>query len=209
VKATDGNVEIAGFTVRLAFSAVLAVNRGPVTTYVLGLGNVLMGDDAFGPTVVHAFHQKYEVDGDVEVVDLGTPGLDLTPWFADARHVIVVDTVQAPLPPGTLRLYEKRDLAQHAPCARVSPHDPGVRETLATLEFAGRAPEDVTIIGVVPARTALTTTLSAPVAAAVPGAVEAVAAALERSGCTVEPRLDPAVPLLQHRPWWLAAAVAG
>jgi hydrogenase maturation protease len=179
------------------------------TIYVLGLGNVLMGDDAFGPTVVHAFHQKYQVDGDVEVIDLGTPGLDLTPWFADARHVIVVDSVHAPLPPGTLRLYEKRDLAKHAPCARVSPHDPGVRETLATLEFAGRAPEDVTIIGVVPARTALTTSLSEPVAAAVPAALEAIAAALQRSGCAVQPRLEPAVPLLQQPPWWAAAAVAG
>jgi hydrogenase maturation protease len=175
------------------------------TTYVLGLGNVLMGDDAFGPAVVRAFDEQYAVGGEVEIVDAGTPGLDLTPWFADARHVIVVDTVNAPLPPGALRLYDKRDLTKHAPCARVSPHDPGVREMLATLELAGRAPEAVTIIGVVPSRIALSTALSALVVAAVPGAVAAIAAALERTGCVVRPRLlRPGQPI-DARPWWSVA----
>jgi hydrogenase maturation protease len=176
------------------------------TTYVLGLGNVLMGDDGFGPTVVHAFQRDCQVDGDVEVVDLGTPGLDLTPWFADAGHVIVIDTVSAPLPSGTLCVYEKSDLAKHAPCARVSPHDPGVRETVATLEFAGRAPREVTIIGVVPQTTALSTELSAPVTAALPEAVEAVAAALERSGLRVRRCGQPSGPLRQSPAWWMTPA---
>ena len=47
------------------------------TTYVLGLGNVLMGDDGFGPAVVQAFEAEYVVGPDVSVIDLGTPGLDL------------------------------------------------------------------------------------------------------------------------------------
>jgi len=119
-------------------------------TYVLGLGNTLMGDDGFGPAVVHEFEDTYEFDEGVEVVDLGTPGLDLTPWFADTPHIIIVDTVKAALPPGSMRLYEKDDVMKHAPLARVSPHDPGVKETLATLDFADRAPETVTVIGAVP-----------------------------------------------------------
>ncbi|HUR35087.1 MAG TPA: hydrogenase maturation protease, partial [Vicinamibacterales bacterium] len=108
-------------------------------TYVLGLGNVLMGDDGFGPAVVRAFLERYDVESDVEVVDLGTPGLDLTPWMADADHVILVDTVKAALAPGSLRIYDKADLTRQAPFARTGPHDPGVRECVLTLEFAGRA----------------------------------------------------------------------
>ena len=42
------------------------------TIYVLGLGNVLMGDDGVGPAVVRAFEAEYIVPPDVEVVDLGT-----------------------------------------------------------------------------------------------------------------------------------------
>jgi Ni,Fe-hydrogenase maturation factor len=31
------------------------------TTYVLGLGNVLMGDDGVGPAVLRAFEEQYVV----------------------------------------------------------------------------------------------------------------------------------------------------
>jgi hydrogenase maturation protease len=161
-----------------------------------------MGDDGFGPAVVQAFDAQYVATPDVEVVDLGTPGLDLTPWLADAQHVILVDTVKADLPPGTLRLYDKRDLVRHPPFARVSPHDPGVKETILTLEFAGRAPHELTLIGVVPASSDMGTELSAPVAASVSRAVQAVVAALERIGCRVQRRIEPPVPLVRHRPWW-------
>lgn len=106
---------------------------------VLGLGNVLMGDDGFGPAVVRAFEETYDAGPEVCVVDIGTPGLDLTPWLADVEHLIVVDTVASDLAPGTLRLYDKNDVLRHASAARVGPHDPGLKEALGALEF-GRAP---------------------------------------------------------------------
>src|SRR4029079_13403803 len=86
--------------------------EGPLmpTTYVLSLGNVLMSDDGLGPAVLRAFEQHYVVGPDVLVEDLGTPGLDLSPWLADAERVILIDTVKAPLPPGSIRLYGKVDL---------------------------------------------------------------------------------------------------
>ena len=159
-------------------------------TYVLGLGNTLMGDDGFGPAVVREFEETYEFDESVEVVDLGTPGLDLTPWFADVSHIIIVDTVKAALPPGSVRIYEKDEVMKHAPLARVSPHDPGVKETLATLDFAGRAPETVTVIGAVPGLVGLSLELSQPVQLAVPGAVQAIRTILERFGHTVRLKAD-------------------
>ena len=161
-------------------------------TYVLGLGNTLMGDDGFGPAVVREFEDTYEFDEGIEVVDLGTPGLDLTPWFADTPHIIIVDTVKAALPPGSMRLYEKDDVMKHAPLARVSPHDPGVKETLATLDFAGRAPETVTVIGAVPGLVRMSLELSQPLQLAVPGAVHAICTNLERFGHKVHLKSDKA-----------------
>ena len=172
-------------------------------THVLSLGNVLMSDDGLGPAVLRAFEEQYVVGPDVEVMDLGTPGLDLSPWLADADHVILIDTVKAPLPPGSLRLYKKADLLSRLPAARVSPHDPGVKETLLTLEFAGRAPREIELIGVVPAVTTMGLELSAEVAAAVPAAVLAVVAALERAGADVRRRAEP----LAHEPWWNTGGV--
>jgi hydrogenase maturation protease len=161
------------------------------TTYVLGLGNVLMGDDGFGPAVVHAFESTYAVGPDVGVVDLGTPGLDLVPWLIDTPRVILVDTVKAKLPPGALRIYDKADVLRYAPSVRVGPHDPGVKEALLALEFAGRAPGELTLIGAVPARTEMALELSDELKAAVPHAAAAVADALERWGIALERRPEP------------------
>ena len=133
-------------------------------------------------------------------MDLGTPGLDLSPWLADADHVILIDTVKASLPPGSVRLYKKSDLLGRAPDVRVSPHDPGVKETLLALEFAGRAPREIALIGVVPDVTTMGLELTPAVAAAVPAAVHAVVAALERAGVTVSPRTVP----VARAPWWSA-----
>lgn len=182
---------------------VLFPTLRPVT-YVLGLGNVLMGDDGFGPAVVRAFEEAYIVGSNVTVADLGTPGLDLMPWLADAGHVIIADTITGDLPPGTLRLYTKRDLLRHAPSARVSPHDPGLKEAILALEFAGRAPRAMTIVGIVPERIGLGLELSTAAHDAVPSAVDAIVAALKHDGTPVARR---AVPSLDH-PWWLRSSAS-
>ena len=168
------------------------------TTYVLSLGNVLMSDDGLGPAVLRAFAAQYVVGPDVEMNDLGTPGLDLSPWLADADHVILIDTVKADLPPGSLRLYGKENLLGRAPGLRVSPHDPGVKETLLALDFAGRAPRAIDLIGVVPGVTTMGLELTPAVAAAVQAAVHAIVAALERAGTAVCARPKP----LAIDPWW-------
>jgi hydrogenase maturation protease len=158
------------------------------TTYVLSLGNVLMSDDGVGPAVLRSFEEQYVVGPSVTLVDLGTPGLDLSPWFADADRVILIDSIKADLPPGSVRLYKKSDLLNQPPGVRVSPHDPGVKETLLALEFAGRAPRDVELIGIVPAVTTMGIELTPPVAAAVPTAVLAILGSLERAGAAFGPR---------------------
>ena len=161
------------------------------TTYVLGLGNGLMGDDGFGPAAVRAFEAEYAVGPSVAVIDVGTPGLDLTPWLADADRVIIVDTVKSALPAGTLRVFDKAGLLRHPPSSRTGPHDPGVKEALLMLEFAGRAPREVALVGVVPDRTELGIQLSPAVSAALPRAVEAIADLLAHIGETPIRRSRP------------------
>ncbi|MFI5178213.1 MAG: hydrogenase maturation protease, partial [Vicinamibacterales bacterium] len=159
-------------------------------------------DDGLGPAVLRALEEQYAVPADVTVMDLGTPGLDLSPWLADADNVVLIDTVKAPLKPGSLRLYRKSELLASAPDVRVSPHDPGVKETLLNLEFAGRAPRELALVGVVPGETTMGLELSPAVAAAVPAAVGAVVAALERFGVVVTRRAQP----IARAEWWRAGA---
>ena len=174
------------------------------TTYVLGLGNVLMGDDGFGPAAVRAFEAEYVVGPTVSVIDVGTPGLDLTPWLADVDRVIIVDTVKSELPPGTLRCFDKADVLRRPPSVRVGPHDPGVKEALLMLEFAGRAPRELRLVGIVPERTEMAVQLSPAVRAALPLAVEAIVTLLVRFGEQPIRRPHPCA----AESWWSQRAVA-
>jgi hydrogenase maturation protease len=171
---------------------------------VLGLGNVLMTDDAFGPWVVEELLARWEFPDGVSVLDIGTPGLDLTPYLADAEAVVLVDTVQADAPPGTLRLYSGRQLRSRAPAPRLSPHDPGLTEALFLLELGGAAPRDVILVGVVPETVAKGVGLTLPVREAVGAAAAEVARILGERGFAPILRSGSAAP----RPWWESAADA-
>lgn len=173
-------------------------------TYVLGIGNVLMGDDGFGPAVVHAFEAVYFVGDGVEMVDIGTPGLDLMPWLVDADRVVIVDTVKNDAAPGTVRVYEKAEILKHAPSVRVGPHDPGVKEALFALDFAGRGPREVVLVGVTPSHVAMGLDLTLAVRGAVPAAMDAIAATLERFGHTVRRRQTAASVV----PWWAVSTAS-
>ncbi len=80
---------------------------------VIGLGNVLMGDDGFGPLAVERFRCEYECGPNVEILDLGTPGLDLAPYLYGTDLVVIADAVQADEKPGTLSIYCEADLLAH------------------------------------------------------------------------------------------------
>jgi hydrogenase maturation protease len=165
---------------------------------VIGLGNVLMGDDAFGPWVVQTLLAAYEFPEDVAVQDLGTPGLDLMPYVTDLEALVLVDTVRADATPGTLRLYRRNDILEHPPQTRLSPHDPGVKEALLTAEFAGRGPGEVLLVGAVPESTAMGVRLSPALRETVPTAAAEVLKEIERLGRRAELRSAPRPPDI----WW-------
>ena len=167
---------------------------------VLGLGNVLMGDDALGPWVIHHLESAYDFPPEVALVDVGTPGLDLVPYVAGPSGIVLVDTVSAKdAAAGSVRLYDREALLRFAPKPRLSPHDPGVTEALLAVEMAGEAPAFVTLVGVVPGRVATGVGLTPAVQDAVARAAEAVVATLLARGIEVRRRPgDVSAPL----PWW-------
>lgn len=154
---------------------------------VIGLGNVLMGDDAFGPYVVRELQARYAFSDDVDVQDLGTPGIDLTAQLGGLSALILVDTVKSAGAPGELRTHRRDDILRHAPPPRLSPHDPSLKEALLMAEFAGGGPSEVLLVGVIPESVATGVGLRAPVRAAVDGALEAVVRELERLGAAPRP----------------------
>jgi hydrogenase maturation protease len=165
---------------------------------VLGMGNVLMGDDGAGPYAVATFTARYQVPGDVTLLDIGTPGLDLVPHLSQVDTLLLVDTVRSDAEPGSIRTYDKTTLLRAKLPPRLSPHDPAVGQCLAMLEIAGCGPREVQLIGIVPQRTAFGPGLSQPVQNAIPSVVERIADELRARGVGVEARTSPHAPDL----WW-------
>lgn len=168
---------------------------------VIGLGNVLMGDDAFGPSVVEAMDAAFDFPPGVTVLDGGTPGLNLMPLMMDYEVLIVVDTVKSKGHPGEMRLYRKADLSPAARSPRQGPHEPGLDEVLTALDLAGRGPSEVLLIGVIPESVETGTGMSERLRAAIPAAIGEVQAELDRYDLAPVLKLDAS----NSAPWWQAA----
>jgi hydrogenase maturation protease len=113
-----------------------------------GIGNVLMGDDGVGPYFARTLDSRYEFEGDVKVVDFGTPGLDFVVHIAGLDALIIVDAVDNQTPAGTVTVY-RRDTILAAPVPmRLDPHQPALKESILIADLDGNGPKDVILIGI-------------------------------------------------------------
>jgi len=167
---------------------------------ILGLGNVLQGDDALGPYVVELLSARFEFAPGVSVLDAGTPGLDLTPFVAGVESLIVIDAVKASGTAGELRSYRRDELLAKPPPQRLSPHDPGLKACLLALELVGESPAEVLLVGLIPEKGETGVGPSDAVKRGIPGLEAAVLAELDRLGAPARPRERPREPGL----WWEA-----
>lgn len=137
---------------------------------VLGVGNILFGDDGVGPRVIQRLAQQVQRDG-VEFVDGSTGGLELLVFLEDCTHLVVVDAIDAGAEPGTIFRLGPEELGGKS--ARLSFHQVGLVELLAARRLLGASPETV-VLAVQVERLEWSTELSAPVAASLPALEEAV-----------------------------------
>jgi hydrogenase maturation protease len=153
-------------------------------TVVIGLGNVVLSDDGLGVHAVRRLRERYQLAGDVELVEGGTAGLLLLPHLADARQVVIVDAIDVGAAPGTpVRLGGEECSSAFA--ARMTPHDVGLADLLGAARLSGMWPERLVLHGAQPQSTAIGTELSAPVAAAIDPLVDAIADELTLWGVAV------------------------
>jgi hydrogenase maturation protease len=155
-------------------------------TLVLGLGNILLGDEGVGVRVIERLLEKVEFQEGVRVLDGGTLGLDLLPYLEDAARLLVVDAAQARKPAGTLIRLTGREIPIFLDASKVSPHQEGLQDLLAVAAFKGYLPEEVVFLGVQVGSLGVSLELSPAVAAQVDPMVERVLEELDRWGIEFE-----------------------
>jgi hydrogenase maturation protease len=171
---------------------------------IIGLGNVFLGDDGFGPLAIETFRCEYDCQSSVEVLDLGTPGLDLAPYLYDRQLVIVVDTVHSDAAIGTLSIFHEQDFLSQKAKLRITGHDPGLWDSLAHLRLAGHAPSELIVIGVNPLSCDFAAGISACVKSTASRCAAMLAQSLIERGVACIPRSPCAAPNL----WWLRSHAA-
>ncbi len=121
----------------------------PTELLVLGLGNLLCGDDGIGPAAINLLAQRYDTPAGVMVIDGGTLGLTLLPYIEDAQQVLLIDAVRADLPPGSFIRLQGEEVAP-AVAERLSVHQVGVADLLDAARWRGTYPPQLTLLGLVP-----------------------------------------------------------
>ena len=112
---------------------------------VAGVGNVLRGDDGFGPAVTELLTGLPE---GAEVIETGTGGIALLQeLMAGCSGLILVDAVERGAPPGTVFYIEPEiDDAVHVPDVHLA----NPARVLSMAKTIGVLPERVVIIGCQP-----------------------------------------------------------
>ncbi len=145
-----------------------------MSTVVLGIGNLLLGDEGVG---VHAAQALMALARPPEVIvlDIGTAILDALPAIEHADRIIVLDAVKADGPPGSVYRLAFDD-CEHARCI-ASMHGFDLARVMA---LAGRTqPPEVLVMGIEPERMTWSLELSPPVQNALPLLLREVAGELE------------------------------
>ncbi len=155
---------------------------------VAGVGNIFLGDDAFGSEVARVLLGRPQPP-EVKVVDFGIRGFDLTyALLAEYELTILVDATPRGEPPGTLYIIEPNldELDELSPQeAMVDTHNMNPLRVLAVAKSMGAKLKRILVVGCEPAPIDLDGEgemgLSEPVQQTVISAVEKIESLIEQT----------------------------
>jgi len=127
---------------------------------VLGIGNLLMGDEGVGVHAIRSLEREALPPG-VTLLDGGTGGFHLLELFDQHRHMILIDATLDDGEPGTVRvLYPK--FATDFPRS-LSAHDIGLRDLIESAALLAPLPPIDLVTVSIEAPQALSLEISRPV----------------------------------------------
>lgn len=117
---------------------------------ILGIGNVLWADEGFGVRCVEAMAETDALPENVRLLDGGTQGLYLLPFLEEVDALLVFDAIDYGLPPGTLKLIRDNEVPAFLGAKKMSLHQTGFQDVIATATLMGRRPAEMALIGCQP-----------------------------------------------------------
>ncbi len=116
---------------------------------ILGIGNLLLGDEGIGIHFIQTLDKDYLRRHNAETIDGG-----LCPEFAslveDASKLIIVDAIKGGEPPGTTYRLNIDDVTAGLAPANLSLHYANILDSLKLLQKLGKGPQEIVILGIEP-----------------------------------------------------------
>jgi len=112
---------------------------------ILGIGNVLMGDEGIGVRVVNAVEEAALPKG-VECLDGGTGSFLLLEPMQNAEKVILIDATIDGNPAGTIRRLRPKFSAEYPPT--LTAHDIGLKDLLDAFYLMGQEQPEVSLYAI-------------------------------------------------------------
>ncbi len=129
---------------------------------VLGLGNLVMSDDALGSRAIVELERRYRFPEQVALIDGGTLGLDLLPRLEGIDKLLVIDALQMGAAPGAVFRLSGEEVPR-AFANKLSVHQMGLQDLLAVAELQGHLPAELVVWGTQSASIEMGMEMSPPV----------------------------------------------
>ncbi|MBF0507060.1 MAG: HyaD/HybD family hydrogenase maturation endopeptidase [Nitrospirae bacterium] len=152
---------------------------------VMGIGNILLMDEAAGVKVIENLLSRYIFPADVEVIDGGTMGIELLDYLQNKQHVYVADAAKTGNVPGTVVRLEK-DAVPAFFTTKISPHQLGLSDLLAVAMLTNSMPENIIFFGIEPKIMETGLDLSEEVQGKISGVADMIVKELRMNGYNIE-----------------------
>jgi hydrogenase maturation protease len=144
---------------------------------VLGVGNLLLQDDAAGLRMLQELSAR-KLGDDVELVDGGTLGLSLLGQVVGREVLVILDAVKLGSEPGTIHVLHGADLDRLRAQRSSTSHESNAVELLAYAQLLGYEPREVVVVGIEPESIRTGIGLNRSVVLALPAALAAARGAI-------------------------------
>lgn len=138
---------------------------------ILGIGNLLMGDEGVGVHTIREL-EKISLPENIDLLDGGTGGFHLLEYFQTYKRLIMIDATMDGEKAGTIKLIKPK-FASDFPKA-LSAHDIGLKDLVESATILGSMPEVYLFTVTISEIKSMTMELSEDVANAIPGVIEKI-----------------------------------
>ncbi|MEZ5628585.1 MAG: hydrogenase maturation protease, partial [Rhodocyclaceae bacterium] len=114
--------------------AATASPDAPRRVALLGVGNILLSDEGVGVRLVERIEAGYRLPEWVTVLDGGTCAMEMLEELENLDLLVIADCVRTGRPPASVVVLKDDDVPAFFR-TKLSPHQVGLSDVLATLHF--------------------------------------------------------------------------